>query len=148
VIIKKILITAFFISASLFAQQKILIPMDLAQTNHLKAYGITFNEIKNGNKADWLLNYRGGSFLLDYSEETALKCRLRDVSLEIITTAEAVNIYSIVQSEEQNMEVVRLEKAPEIAVFVPEGYLPWDDAVSIALDYAEVAYEKFGLKKF
>jgi hypothetical protein len=147
VIIKKILITAFFISASLFAQQKILIPMDLAQTNHLKAYGITFNEIKNGNKADWLLNYRGGSFLLDYSEETALKCRLRDVSLEIITTAEAVNIYSIVQSEEQNMEVVRLEKAPEIAVFVPEGYLPWDDAVSIALDYAEVAYEKIWLEE-
>jgi hypothetical protein len=130
-----------------YSQQKIIIPMDLQQSNHLKAYGITFNEIKTGGKADWLLNYRGGSFMLDYTEELALKCRIRDVAIETLTSNEVVNIYSLVQSEDQNMEVVRLEKAPEIAVFVPEGYLPWDDAVSIALDYAEVPYEKIWLEE-
>jgi len=128
-----------------FSQQKILIPMDIKQSNHLKAYGVTFNEIKAGGKADWLLNYRGGSFMLDYSEELALKCRIRDITIETLSANAVVNIYSLVQSEDQNMEVVRLEKAPEIAVFVPEGYLPWDDAVSIALDYAEVPYEKLWL---
>jgi hypothetical protein len=145
---QKIPILFFFLLFSLCnAQQKLLIQMDLQQTNHLKAYGITFNVLKKGGTADWLLNYRGGSFMLDYSEELALTCRIKDVSFTLVSINEAVDIYSSVQSDEQNMEVVRLEKAPEIAVFVPEGYLPWDDAVSLALDYAEVPYDKIWLEQ-
>ena len=140
----------FFIiltSTSIVAQSKLLIYMDLNQTNHLKAYGITFNEIEFGATADWLLNYRGGSFMLDYTDELALKCRLRGVSFETLTNLEVVDIYSFVQSEDQNMEVIRLEKAPQIAVFVPDGFLPWDDAVTLALDYAEVKYDKIWIEE-
>lgn len=140
--ILKLYIFILLSSTSLVAQSKLLIYMDLNQTNHLKAYGVTFNEIGLGATADWLLNYRGGSFMIDYSDELALKCRLRGVSFESLSNSEVVDIYSFVQSEDQNMEVIRLEKAPKIAVFVPEGFLPWDDAVTLALDYAEVKYDK------
>jgi len=146
----KLLKTYFFailISTSVLAQSKLLINMDLNQTNHLKAYGITFNEIELGATADWLLNYRGGSFLIDYSDELALKCRLRGVTFESLSNSQVVEIYSFVQSDDQNMEVVRLEKAPKIAVFVPDGFLPWDDAVTLALDYAEVKYDKIWIEE-
>lgn len=146
----KLLKTYFFtilISTSVLAQSKLLINMDLNQTNHLKAYGITFNEIELGATADWLLNYRGGSFLIDYSDELALKCRLRGVTFESLSNSQVVEIYSFVQSDDQNMEVVRLEKAPKIAVFVPDGFLPWDDAVTLALDYAEVKYDKIWIEQ-
>ena len=136
-----------FIAVALFGQSKILINMDLNQTDHLKAYGITFSELQNGNTCDWLLNYRGGSFMLNYSNELASQCRIKGVSFEILSTQEALDILALVQSDEQNMDVARLEKAPKIAVFVPEGYLPWDDAVSLALDYAEVKYDKIWLKE-
>ncbi|MBU0476227.1 MAG: asparagine synthetase B [Bacteroidetes bacterium] len=136
-----------FVSTTIFAQSKLLINMDLDQANHLKAYGITFNEIELGATADWLLNYRGGSFMIDYSDELALKCRLRGVSFQSLTNSEIVDIYSFVQSEDQNMEVIRLEKAPKIAVFVPDGFLPWDDAVTLALDYAEVKYDKIWIEE-
>ncbi|MEN8193461.1 MAG: asparagine synthetase B, partial [Bacteroidota bacterium] len=131
----------------LSAQSKLLINMDLKQTDHLKAYGITFNELENGGVSDWLLNYRGGSFMLDYSDELAMKCRLKGVAFETLTNSEVIEIYTFVQSEDQNMEVVRLEKAPKIAVFVPEGYLPWDDAVTLALDYAEVKFDKIWIEQ-
>jgi len=121
--------------------------MDLKQTDHLKAYGITFNQLKKGVTTDWLLNYRGGSFMMDYSDELALNCRIKGVGFEQISAVQAVQIYSLVQSEQENMEVVRLEKAPEIAVFVPDGFLPWDDAVSMSLDYAEVPYTKIWLEE-
>lgn len=138
----------FTISVSVLqSQSKILIPMDMKQTDHLKSYGITFNELLNENIADWLLNYRGGSFLLNYSDALALKCRVKGVSFEVLSPQQVSDVYAFVQSDEQNMDVVRLEKAPNIAVFVPEGYLPWDDAVSLALDYAEVKYDKIWLKE-
>lgn len=139
-----IFFTLFYLSIS--AQTKLLIYMDLKQTDHLKAYGITFNELKNGAKADWLLNYRGGSFMLDYSESLASKCRLKGVAFEPLSAAQSVEIYSRVQSEDQNMEVVRLEKAPEIAVYVPPNFQPWDDAVTLVLEYAEVPYKKIWLE--
>ncbi len=139
---KKIILSIFLFSSFLYAQSKILIPMDLTQHNHLKAYGITFNALKKGIIADWLLNYRGGAFMLDYSEETALECRIRDVTFEKIDNTKLVEIYSFVQSEDQNTDVVRLEKAPKIAVYVPPGFQPWDDAVTLALEYAEVDYDK------
>jgi len=135
------------LSISISAQSKLLINMDLNQTNHLKAYGVTFNELELGATADWLLNYRGGSFMLDYSDELALKCRLRGVSFESLSNSDVINIYSFVQSEDENMDVIRLEKAPQIAVFVPDGFLPWDDAVTLVLDYAEIKYKKIWMEE-
>ena len=137
----KILILLLF-SSLLFGQQKLLIYMDLQQTDHLKAYGITFNALREGNTADWLLNYRGGSFLLNYSDNLAAKCRLKGVAFKVLSPQEAVKLYAYVQSDDVNMDVVRLEKAPKIAVYVPPGFKPWDDAVTLALEYAEVPYDK------
>lgn len=116
--------------------------MDLQQADHLKAYGITFHALQDGLTADWLLNYRGGSFLIDYSDKIANECRIEGVSFDIINSSKAIEIYSFVQSEDQNMDVVRLEKAPKIAVYVPPGFQPWDDAVTLALEYAKVSYDK------
>jgi hypothetical protein len=116
--------------------------MDLQQTDHLKAYGITFRALVDGAKADWLLNYRGGSFMIDNSEKIAVECRIEGVAFDIISSSDAINIYAEVQSEDNNMDVVRLEKAPKIAVYVPPGFQPWDDAVTLALEYAKVPYDK------
>jgi hypothetical protein len=116
--------------------------MDLDQADHLKAYGITYWALNKGLEVDWLLNYRGGSFLADYSDLLAAECRIRGVSFEKIDAASASSIYNLVQSEDKNMDVVKLEKAPRIAVYVPPGFQPWDDAVTLALDYAEVPYDK------
>ncbi len=129
------------------AQDKIFIPMDLKQTDHLKAYGITFNSLKTGLTADWLLNYRGGSFLIDYSDRIKLECQLKGVFFEIISSSQVLEIYATVQSEDKNMDVARLEKAPEIAVYVTPGSEPWDDAVTLALEYAEVKYDKIWVEE-
>ncbi|MGQ9798666.1 MAG: asparagine synthetase B [Ignavibacterium sp.] len=138
----KTILALFLISELLFPQGKIFIPMDLSQTDHLKAYGITFHALQKGYKADWLLNYRGGSFLIDFSNEIATECLVEGVYSENISLAEANSIYAEVQSEDNNMDVVRLEKAPKIAVYVPPGFQPWDDAVTLALEYAKVPYDK------
>ena len=116
--------------------------MDHNQTDHLKAYGITFNALVSGKKADWLLNYRGGSFLLDYNNKIAAKCRLESVAFNEVSFSESAEIYAFVQSDENNMDVIRLEKAPKIAVYVPPNFQPWDDAVTLALEYAKVPYDK------
>ena len=125
-----------------FPQSKILIYMDLKQTDHLKAYGITYHVLARGEKADWLLNYRGGSFMLDYNDKTANECRIEGVAFDPLTTSQAADIYSTVQSDDNNMAVVRLEKAPKIAVYVPPSFQPWDDAVTMVLDYAKIPYTK------
>lgn len=132
----------FIFTITLKSQDKIFIPMDLTQTDHLKPYGITYRALQNGYKADWLLNYKGGSFLIDYSDEVAKECLLEGVKFEKISGAAAIKIYSEVQSDDNNMEVIRLEKAPKIAVYVPPGFQPWDDAVTLALEYAKVPYDK------
>ncbi len=124
------------------AQDKILIPMDLQQTDHLKAYGVAFWTLTKNVEIDWLLNYRGGSFMMDAHEIIRTECRVRGVSHEIISASKAATIYSEVQQEDNNMDVVRLEKAPRVAVYVPPGFQPWDDAVTLALEYAEVSYTK------
>ena len=116
--------------------------MDLNQTDHLKAYGITYRALTKGYKADWLLNYKGGSFLIDYSDELAAECRVNNVAFETLSLSQVTEIYAFVQSEENNMDVVRLEKAPKVAVYVPPGFQPWDDAVTLALEYAKVPYDK------
>lgn len=122
--------------------QKLMIPMDLEQTNHLKAYGIIYWILTRDQPVDWLLNYRGGSFVTDYAEEIASECRIRGVFFESLDGASTASIYSEVQSEKTNMDVVRLEKAPRIAVYAPPGFRPWDDAVTLVMEYAEVKYDK------
>ncbi|RPI65697.1 MAG: asparagine synthetase B, partial [Ignavibacteriales bacterium] len=102
----KIIFFIWTISFFVFPQSKILIYMDLHQTDHLKAYGITFRALIEGIKADWLLNYRGGSFLIDNSDKIATECRIEGVSFDVISSSEAVNIYAEVQSEDNNMDVV------------------------------------------
>ena len=139
--LKKFLIILFFIP-SLFGQSKILIEMDLGQPDHLKAYGITYNSLLKGLKADWLLNYKGGSFLIDYTQRLANECRIYGVSFKLLDVVQTSEIYSIVQEKANNMNVVRLEKAPKIAVYVPPSFQPWDDAVTMALEYAGVPYTK------
>jgi hypothetical protein len=136
--LKKILLLVLFANFFVLAQSKILIYMDLKQTDHLKAYGVTFHALQAGIKSDWLLNYRGGSFLIDYTDKIANECRIEGVAFDNISASQAVQIYSDVQSEDNNMDVVRLEKAPKIAVYVPPGFAPWDDAVTLALEYAKV----------
>lgn len=139
---KKLFLLILLASLAVFPQSKIFIYMDLNQTDHLKAYGITFNALIKGLKADWLLNYRGGSFMIDYSDKVAVECRLEGVAFDILSAGDAASIYSEVQAENNNMDVVRLEKAPKIAVYVPPAFKPWDDAVTLALDYAKVPYDK------
>ena len=127
---------------AVFSQAKLLIPMDLKQTDHLKAYGIAFWVLQHNGTVDWLLNYRGGSFMLEFSDVAARECRIRGVLFESASASEASSIYAEVQREDNNMDVVRLEKVPRIAVYVPPTFKPWDDAVTIALEYAEIPYTK------
>jgi len=118
--------------------QKILIPMDLLQTDHLKAYGSVYWTLKKGVPVEWLLNYRGGSFLLNNFSGLTQELRLRGVRYEEINAAQALQIYGVI--EENNMDVVLLEKAAKIAIYSPPNKQPWDDAVTLALTYAEVDY--------
>jgi len=132
----------FVYSPQILAQTKLLIPMDLKQTDHLKSYGAAFWVLEKNGEVDWLLNYRGGSFMMDYSEVLARECRVRSVFFEPLAAGEAALIYAEVQREDNNQDVIRLEKAPKIAVYAPPGFKPWDDAVTMALEYAEIHYTK------
>ena len=120
----------------------ILIPMDEAQKNHLKSYGIAFNTLQRGGYLDWLLNYRGGSFLIPYEQDVHSECIVRGISFEVISDAVVNSILKEVESPAVNMNVVRLEKSPRIAVYSPKGdYLKDEtDAVILVLDYAEIPY--------
>ncbi len=119
----------------------ILIPMDeTTQKNHLKAYGITYWCLSKEYKASWLLNYRGGSFLLPDASEIRKECQIRGVSFEILSDGETANILAEIASPSQNMDAVALEKAPRIAVYTPPGKQPWDDAVTLVLTYAEIPF--------
>jgi len=112
-----------------------------SQKNHLKAYGITYWIIAKDLKVKWLLNYRGGSFLLPDTEEIQRECQIRGVSYEVISDAKTESILEEISSPSQNMEAVILEKVPKIAVYTPNGKKPWDDAVTMALQYAEIPYQ-------
>jgi len=113
---------------------------EISQKNHLKAYGITFYSLQKGQKVKWLLNYRGGSFLLENTDDFRNECTIRGVSYEVISEMEAVKILEEIASPSQNMEAVILEKAPKIAVYSPKGNQPWDDAVTMVLQFAEIPY--------
>lgn len=119
----------------------ILLPMDeVSQKNHLKAYGITYWCLDKQYKASWLLNYRGGSFLLPDVPEIRKECQIRGVSFEILSVGDANIILDEISSPSTNMETVVLEKAPKIAVYTPKGKQPWDDAVTMVLTYAEIPF--------
>ena len=136
---RSIILTLLIMMPFSVSAQKLLVPMDLGQTDHLKAYGIAFWVLERGGEVEWLLNYRGGSFLIDANQALIRESRLRDVRFEQLSPGAEVAIYGEIES--QNMDVVLLEKAPEIAVYTPPGMQPWDDAVTLALTYAEVPYE-------
>ncbi len=135
-----ILLVILFFSIPVWASY-ILIPMDVdSQKEHLKAYGITYWILEKQLKVKWLLNYRGGSFLIPDSEEIRKECQIRGVSFEVISNSKAEEILTLISSPSQNMEAVVLEKAPKIAVYSPKGNQPWDDAVTMVLAYAEIPY--------
>ena len=135
------LLGLFLLSFQGFASQ-ILIPMDAdSQQNHLKAYGITYYALQNNLNVQWLLNYRGGSFLISDTEALQRECKIRGVSFEVLSNANAESILEEIQSPSRNMDAVILEKAPKIAVYAPTGNKPWDDAVTMVLTYAEIPYE-------
>ena len=119
----------------------LLLPMDeTSQQNHLKAYGITYWCLDKNYKASWLLNYRGGSFLLPDAPEIRKECQIRGVSFEVVSDSEEAELLNLIASPSQNMESVLLEKAPKIAVYTPKGKQPWDDAVTLVLTYAEIPF--------
>ena len=110
---------------------QIYIPMDDVQKNHLKAYGLAFWVLKNyDTEIDWLLNYRGGSFMFPVSQTFINECVIRGISYEVISEANASNILGIVKNPDVNMDAVKLQKAPKIAVYSPKSAQPWDDAVT------------------
>jgi len=119
----------------------ILIPMDENQHNHLKAYGIVYKALQDHIKVKWLLNYRGGSFLLPFDQAIKEECQIRSVDFEIISDDQAVQILKEISSPSKNMEAVTLEKSPKIAVYSPKDKMPWDDAVTMVLTYAEIPYD-------
>ena len=119
----------------------ILIPMDAAQKNHLKAYGVAYWILTNNLEVDWLLNYRGGSFMFKHLPAIEKECNIRGVSFSVIADGQAANIIDEIARPEVNMDLVKLEKAPKMAVYSPKDKLPWDDAVTLVLTYAEIPYE-------
>ena len=138
---KIILLLLLLISAEGFSSY-IIIPMDEdTQQDHLKAYGLTYWMLQKQQKVKWLLNYRGGSFLMADSQELRNECKIRGISFETLSDSKTEEILTMISSPSQNMEAVVLEKAPKIAVYSPKGNLPWDDAVTMVLTYAEIPYE-------
>ena len=132
--------TILFLSAvfSGVAAQNLLIPMDLKQADHLKAYGVAYRALERGLNVEWLLNFRGGAFMCPGDAELEKQCRLKGVTSEPVSRDEAAEIHETIGSN--NMEIIQLEKAPKIAVYTPPDLRPWDDAVTLALTYAEIPY--------
>ena len=135
----KIKIILTLITFNILLCSKLLIPMDLKQTDHLKAYGITFWNLEKGREVDWLLNYRGGSFMMDNLPSIQSECLIRGVYFEQITVNQYADILATIN--DNNMDIALLETPPKIAVYSPPGKQPWDDAVTLALTYAEVNYD-------
>lgn len=120
---------------------KLIIPMDEDQTNHLKAYGIAYYALEQGLEGEWLLNYRGGSFAFPYNEEIERESIVREVNYEMMSNAQYQQLLREIEDPEVNKNNIELEKAPEIAVYAPDNHQPWDDAVTLALDYAEIPHD-------
>ena len=135
-----LLLFLFFIPAR---ASKLFIPMDAeGQAQHLKAYGVAYAALKANIQLDWLLNYKGGSFAMDDAESLVRMCKLRGVTYEIISDAQYSGIVNEIANPDFNGDVIKLEKAPKVAVYTPPNLEPWDDAVTMALEYAEIPYDK------
>ena len=128
-------------SSGLVLGNRILIPMGDSQTNHLKAYGIAYWILSQEIEIEWLLNYRGGSFMVPYSSTIESETLIRGVSYQVISEAEASSILGLIQSPSSNMDAMKLQTYPKIAVYSPKSKQPWDDAVTLVLTYAEIPYE-------
>lgn len=135
-----LLLAALPLAATPARAQFLLVPMDGAQSDHLKAYGLTYWTLKQGLSAEWLLNYRAGSFLLPDRPQIRREASMRGVAVEPATTTDVAQIRATIA--ENNMESVILDKAPEIAVYTPPNSPPWDDAVTLALTYADIPYDE------
>ena len=117
---------------------KILVPMDQTQSDHLRAYGLAYWSLQRGWEVEWLLNYRGGSFLLEEMDDLERKAKLLGVYYETISPAQTLEVRGVI--EESNMETILLEKAPRVAIYTPPNKSPWDDAVTLALTYAQIPF--------
>ncbi len=139
---KKFLFT-FFIVVLIYSANAayILIPMDRTQKNHLKAYGLTYWVLQQQIEVSWLLNYRGGSFMFRHLPELENECVVRGISYQIIADVQQAAILAEIADPQSNTDEMKLQKAPKIAVYTPKNKLPWDDAVTLALTYAEVPYD-------
>jgi hypothetical protein len=134
------ILSIILLLVNILQAQYILIPMDLKQTDHLKSYGMAYWILEQNVNVEWLLNYRGGSFLFPHSSIFESECRLRGIYYENLSSVSVNDIYAAI--EENNMEKVLLETAPNIAVYTPPNSQPWDDAVTLALNYSEIPYDK------
>lgn len=140
----KVLLLALFITISgqTFAS-RIFIPMDADnQANHLKAYGVAYAALTLGVEVDWLLNYQGGSFAMPQLEAIERMCKLRGVSYNVMSDAQYSGVLKVIADPDYNGDIIKLQKAPKIAVYTPDGLQPWDDAVTLVLTYAEIPYDK------
>ncbi|HYE95613.1 MAG TPA: asparagine synthetase B [Rubricoccaceae bacterium] len=138
----RLLFLSLLLAAAPASAQRLLIPMDEGQSDHLKAYGAVYWALERGVAVEWLLNHRGGSFLADDASGLADELRVRNVAFEPLSGAGAATLVAEVERPDANTSAVRLERAPRIAVYAPEQTLPWDDAVLLALTYAEIPYEQ------
>ncbi|MDW7691734.1 asparagine synthetase B [Flammeovirgaceae bacterium SG7u.111] len=138
---KALLIISLLFSLNVTKAAFLLVPMDESQSNHLKAYGVTYWVLAQDMEAEWLLNYRGGSFLFEYVKPFENELIIRGVSYEVISDAQAIQIKQLIASPEANMDLMKLEVPPKIAVYSPKSKQPWDDAVTLVLTYAEIPYD-------
>lgn len=139
---KKISLILLILISSVFAKAAyILIPMDEDQQNHLKSYGIAFWLLKNNVEVDWLLNYRGGSFCFGFTAAADKECTIRGITYQVIADAQYASIQNSINQADVNEDIVKLVKAPKIAVYSPKTKQPWDDAVTLVLTYAEIDYD-------
>lgn len=139
---KTALLLTFILLVKLSFSAYIFIPMDKSQKNHLKAYGIAYWILQKEIEVDWLLNYRGGSFACNQDKRIESECALRGVTYELIADVQYSSILLEINEPEVNMDVVKLHKVPKIAIYAPPNFQPWDDAVTLALTYAEIPYDK------
>ena len=138
---KIVLLVSIIFSVLSVDASRLLIPMDKTQSNHLKAYGIAYWVLSLDVEISWLLNYQGGSFLCPYSDKIANECALRGVKYKVLADVQAGAILDEIAQADVNMSEIKLNKAPKIAVYSPKSKLPWDDAVTLVLTYAEIPYE-------
>ncbi len=140
---KLILVAVAVLVGPMTFAARLFIPMDAeGQADHLKAYGVAYAALVQGVEVDWLLNYRGGSFAMDHLPQMERLCQLRGVSFEVISDAQYSGVLNEIAHPDYNGDVIKLEKAPRICVYTPPNKLPWDDAVTLALTYAEIHYDK------